>query len=235
VVLEDTPEDDNTGPTAVHVERKVSSCFAAAVYVQRINMTATMFTQNKPPRPPHTKEHWQGTKGQPAPSEEPATYPHAAHIPVPIDIKHALSGKYVVAWRNAIRPELASLQSKGSFRMETLALGRNTIGNKWVFKVKAKPDGSVDRFKARLAAHGFKQRREGVDHSETFSPVIKLSTMRTILAIAAKRNKHMHSKDIETTFLSPDLQDEIYMRQLREAKDGAPRVVRLLMSIYGLK
>jgi hypothetical protein len=69
------------------------------------------------------------------------TYPHAAHIPVPIDIKHALSGKYAAAWRNAIRSELASLHSKGTFRMENLPLGRNAIGNKWVFKVKAKSDG----------------------------------------------------------------------------------------------
>jgi hypothetical protein len=91
------------------------------------------------------------------------TYPPAAHITVPIDIKHALSGKYAAAWRKAIRSELASLHTKGTFRMENLPLGRNAIGNKWVFKVKAKPDGSVDRFKARLVAHGFSQ-RAGVDY-----------------------------------------------------------------------
>jgi hypothetical protein len=86
------------------------------------------------------------------------TYPLAAHIPVPIDIKHALSGWYAAAWRKAIRSELASLHNKGTFRMEILPLGRNAIGNKWVFKVKAKPDGSVDCFKARLVAQGFRQR-----------------------------------------------------------------------------
>jgi hypothetical protein len=81
------------------------------------------------------------------------TYPPAARIPVPIDIKHALSGKYADAWRKAIRSELASMHSKGTFLMENLPLGRNAIGNKWVvFKVKAKPDGSVDRFKVRLVA-----------------------------------------------------------------------------------
>jgi hypothetical protein len=67
---------------------------------------------------------------------------------VPIDIKHALSGKYAAAWRKATRSELASLYSKGTFRMENLPLGRNAIGNKWVFKVKAKPHGPVYRFKA---------------------------------------------------------------------------------------
>jgi hypothetical protein len=93
--------------------------------------------------------------------------------------------------------------------MENLLLGCNAIGNKWVFKVKAKSDGSVDHFKAWMVAHGFSQ-REGVDYSEMFPLVVKLSTMCTVLAIAAKRNMHMQSSaDIETAFLNADLQDRI--------------------------
>jgi hypothetical protein len=57
---------------------------------------------------------------------------------VPINIKHALSGKYAASWRKAIRSELAPLNNKGTFRMENLPLGCNAIGNKWVFKEKAK-------------------------------------------------------------------------------------------------
>jgi histone deacetylase 1/2 len=105
--------------------------------------------------------------------------------------------------------------------MENLPLGRNAIGNKWVFKVKAKPDGSVDPFKARLIALGFNQ-RAGVDYSETFSPFGKLNTLRIVVAIAAKRNMHMHSVDIETAFLNANLHDEIYMRQSRGIEDGTP-------------
>jgi hypothetical protein len=118
--------------------------------------------------------------------------------------------------------------------MENLPLGRNAISNKWVFKVKAKLDVSVDRFKERLVAQGFSQ-RAWVEYSETFSPVVKLSTIRTVLAIAAKRNMHMHSADIETAFLNGDLQDEIYMRQPKGAEDGTPRVMRLMKSIHELK
>jgi histone deacetylase 1/2 len=118
--------------------------------------------------------------------------------------------------------------------MENLPLGRNAIGNKWVFKVKAKPDGLVDRFKARLVAQGFNQRAR-VDYYETISHVVKLSTLRTLLAIAARRNMHMHSADIETAFLNEYLQEEIYMRQPKGTKDGTPRIMRLLKSIYGLK
>jgi hypothetical protein len=94
-----------------------------------------------------------------------------------------------------------------------LPLGRNAIGNKWVVKVKAKHDGSVaDRFKARLVAQRFSQ-RVGVDGSETFSQVVKLSALRTVMAIVVKRNMRMHSAYIETAFLNGDLQEEIYMRQ----------------------
>jgi histone deacetylase 1/2 len=119
--------------------------------------------------------------------------------------------------------------------MENLPLGRNAIGNKWVFKVKAKTDGSVDRFKARLFAQGFSQRAR-VDYSETISHVVKLGTLRTVLAIAAKRNcMHMPSADIETAFLNAGLQEEIYMRQPKGTEDGTPRIMRLLKSIYGLK
>jgi hypothetical protein len=80
---------------------------------------------------------------------------------------------------------------QGYFRMENLPLGRNAIGKKWVFKVNAKPDGSVDRFKARMVAQGFSQRAR-VDYSETFSPIVKLSTLRTVIAIAAKA-EHAHA------------------------------------------
>jgi hypothetical protein len=73
-----------------------------------------------------------------------------------IDIKYALTNKYVVAWRiKALR--YASLDNNGTFCMEKLPLGRNAIANKWVFKVKAKTDGSVDHFNARLVVQGFNQ------------------------------------------------------------------------------
>jgi histone deacetylase 1/2 len=115
--------------------------------------------------------------------------------------------------------------------MANLPLGRNTIGNKWVFKVKAKPYGTIDRIKARLAAQGFNQ-RAWVDFSDAFSQVVKLSTLRTVLAIAAKRNMHMKSACIETEFLNAGLQEQIYMRQPRGAEDGTPRVMRLMKIIY---
>jgi hypothetical protein len=134
-------------------------------------------------------------------------------------------------WKAAIRSEFTSLHDKGTFRMADLPLGRHAIGNKWVFKIKYNPDGSVNRFKARLVAQGFSQRL-GVDYSNTFSPIVKLSTLRTFLALMAARGMHAHSFDIETTFLNADLQGEILTRQPKGVADGTSRVLRLLKSSY---
>jgi hypothetical protein len=114
--------------------------------------------------------------------------------------------------------------------MDYLPLGRNPIGNKLVFKVKAKPNGSVVRFKARLLAQDLSQ-RAGVDNSETFSLVVWLSTMRVVMVIAAKRNMHVQSANIETTFPNANLQEDTYIG----AGDETPRVMRLFKSIYELK
>jgi hypothetical protein len=77
--------------------------------------------------------------------------------------------------------------------------------------------------------------RARLDYSEAFSNVVELSTLRTVLAIVAKRNMYIHSADIESAFLNAELQEEIYMRQPRGVEDGTTRVMRLFKSIYGLR
>jgi hypothetical protein len=148
--MEDVQEDTNPTADTDHTDRESSSCFAAAAYVQRTNMTAGEFTQNKSPRLARTKPQSTGSKGRLAPDGEPKTYRHVTHIPVPIDIKHALSDNYIVAWQKAIGSELASLHKKGTLRVESLSLGHSAIGNKWVFKVMAKPDGQ-----STVSRHGW--------------------------------------------------------------------------------
>jgi hypothetical protein len=118
--------------------------------------------------------------------------------------------------------------------MANLPLGRNAISNKWVLKVKSNPDGSVHRFKARLVAQGLSQLL-GVNYSHAFSPVIKLSALRTVLALMAARGMHAHSADMEIAFLNYDLNGQIFMRLPKYVEDGIARVLRLFKSICGLK
>eukprot|EP00873_Tetraselmis_striata_P038903 jgi/Tetstr1/459167/TSEL_004613.t1 len=146
----------------------------------------------------------------------------------------ALAGKYHKEWRASIVSELRSLRARNTFAYARLPVGRHAIGNKWVFKFKANSDGSVSRFKARLVAQVFSQ-QAGVDYHATFSPVVKLSTLRTCLAVAAARGMRIHQIDIETAFLNAFLKEGIYMRQPKGAEDGTDNVLRLLKSIYGLK
>eukprot|EP00873_Tetraselmis_striata_P037639 jgi/Tetstr1/457903/TSEL_044421.t1 len=209
-----------------------ASPFAAAA----ATATPVFSRPTKRPAPPASPaSDWHELDASPVPpAVAPGQYPPASRIPVPDTIKQALAGKYHKEWRASIVSELRSLRARNTFAYARLPVGRHAIGNKWVFKVKANSDGSVNRFKARLVAQGFSQ-QAGVDYHATFSPVVKLSTLRTCLAVAAARGMHIHQIDIETAFLNASLKEEIYMRQPKGAEDGTDNVLRLLKSIYGLK
>jgi hypothetical protein len=110
------------------------------------------------------------------------------------------------------------------------------MDSKWVYKIKHKADGSVDRYKAHLVVKGFKQRL-GIDYDDTFSLVVKTTTIRLVLSLAVSQGWTLHQLDVQNAFLHGVLEEEVYMKQ-------QPRFVhseypsyhcRLDKVLYGLK
>ena len=130
--------------------------------------------------------------------------------------------------------EIESLNENQTWEIVSLPKGSKPLPSKWVYKIKTNPDGSIDKYKARLVIKGFKQ-REGIDYNETFSPVAKMGTIRAILSIAASQNLHLAQFDVLIAFLYGHLDEAIYMKQPEVFEDGSNKVCKLLRSLYDLK
>ena len=98
--------------------------------------------------------------------------------------------------------EYAALLANRTWELVPRPPGANIVTGKWVFRVKYKPYGSLDRYKARWVARGFSQ-RPGIDFGETFSPVVKPATIRTVLVLAASRGWQAWQLDPSYTTISP--------------------------------
>ncbi|KAJ0534271.1 putative RNA-directed DNA polymerase [Helianthus annuus] len=138
-------------------------------------------------------------------------------------------------WKLAMKKEIQALEQNKTWTLEELPEGKRAIDSKWVYKLKYKPNGEIERYKAHLVAKGYTQ-LEGIDFHETFAPVAKLVTVRTLLAVAVKKSWFIHQLDVNNAFLHGDLQEEVYMKIPQGFyKKGETRVCRLRKSLYGLR
>ena len=154
----------------------------------------------------------------------------------PSTLTEALAREDGEKWKEAILAEYNSLIEKQTWKLVQLPPNRKPLGCKWVFKLKRRADGSLDKYKARLVAKGYDQ-IEGLDFNETFSPVVRMTTIRLLLAMATNLDCEIQQMDVKTTFLNGDLNETIYMKQPEGfiKKGEQDYVCLLLKSIYGLK
>ena len=142
-------------------------------------------------------------------------------------------------WRAAMDTELQALEANSTWTILSLPPGKHAVGCRWVYKIKRKADGSLECYKAHLVAKGCTQ-QPGIDFIDTFSPVIKLTTVKLLLALAAVHGWFMTQLDVNNTFLQGDLPEEVYM-ELPPGyhREGEPlpvnAVCKLSKSLYGLK
>lgn len=138
-------------------------------------------------------------------------------------------------WREAMQLEFDTLRRNSTWQLVPRPPDAPVVTGKWVFKHKLKPDGSLDRYKAR-AVHGFTQ-KAGVDFGEAFSPVVKLATIKNILTIIANRLWPVHQLDVSNAFLHSHLHERVLCQQPVGLVDpNNPDAVSLLSkSLYGLK
>ncbi|KAM0019270.1 putative RNA-directed DNA polymerase [Helianthus debilis subsp. tardiflorus] len=139
-------------------------------------------------------------------------------------------------WMHAMIDELNALKTNDTWDLVPRPKSSNVVGSKWIFRIKYKSDGSIDRFKARLVAQGFSQ-IPGFDYSHTFSPVIKASTVRVVLSIAVTRKWCLHQLDVKNAFLNGNLTETVFMEQPQGFIDKRfpNHVCRLKKALYGLK
>jgi hypothetical protein len=172
------------------------------------------------------------------PIEEAAMMASAAKldIRIPTTYKEAVNDPdYGKQWRAAIDFEVGQLLTNNTWEEKTPPPGVNLISSKWVFTLKFFPDGSLERFKARLVARGFTQ-QYGVDYTETFAPTVRMATLRTFFEIVACENLECRQYDIKNAFTESNLNEELWMKVPKGiTPKGSGTALHLLRSLYGLK
>jgi Reverse transcriptase (RNA-dependent DNA polymerase) len=139
-------------------------------------------------------------------------------------------------WQRAMALELDALAQNQTWDLVPPPDNQHIVGCKWVYRIKRKADGTIERFKARLVAKCYTQ-EEGIDYTETFSPVVKPVTIQTLLSLAISKGWSLRQLDVNNAFLHGDLNEVVYMAQPPGFvnSDFPNHVCLLKKALYGLK
>jgi hypothetical protein len=139
-------------------------------------------------------------------------------------------------WQEVMLEELRALEKNKTWDFVKLPPGKKAVSCKWIFTVKQSPEGKAEMYKARLVARGYSQ-TYGIDYDETFAPVTKMGTVRTLISRAANFGWPLHQLDVKNAFLHSDLQEEVYMEipPGLSKHETVGKVCRLKFFLYGLK
>jgi hypothetical protein len=139
-------------------------------------------------------------------------------------------------WVDVMTEEYQSIIKNEVWEIVPKRKSKDVVSSKWIFKIKHVADGSIEKYKARFVTHGFSPKK-GIDYEETFAHVARYTSIRTIIALAAKMKWKLHQMDIKTTFLNGVIEDEVYIEQPQgfEIENRKSHVCELKKVLYGLK
>lgn len=152
----------------------------------------------------------------------------------PRNVQEARDSGNWSSWREAMDDEMSALHKNKTWILVPRPKNRRVIKCRWVFKLKTNPDGSIERFRARLVAKGFSQVPD-IDFKATFAPVASSNTIRLVFAFAAKFNMNISQFDVKTAFLYGDLEETLFMEFPEGYDNPEKKVCKLIKNLYGLK
>jgi hypothetical protein len=159
-------------------------------------------------------------------SDDPTTY------------KEAMGSPHAEEWCGSVKKEWESQLANNTFTIIPKPRGKNIMRVKWVFKTKRNERNEIVRYKARLCGKGFSQ-KEGQDYFDVFAPVARVTTIRSLLALAAVNDWELDNMDVVTAFLQSEVEEEIYIELPEGYKERGPNgeemVGKLNKSLYGIK
>ena len=159
--------------------------------------------------------------------------PILSSVWIPETYDEAMNSKWSTYWKEAQAEEFTSMLQLQVFDEVIKPPNIKVISCKWVYSIKRNPDGTVDRFKARLVARGFSQ-RQGFDFWETYSPTVLACSIRTFLTVCKMKGMVIHQVDVKTAFLNGDIDGEIYVNP-PAPYNSSGKVWKLKKALYGLK